>query len=301
MTPARFRWGLMFISIGTAILLTNADVIGYDYWMELFSLWPIILIAIGVEKVFSKGNLKFISYLAPFLMVGTMVYVGFVTDSGWCDEGTYTSSRWSETIDESVVLLDAQIDHYSNDLRIGNSYSDMVKARFDRYSRRPKIEYFESDSIAKLDIKHRRGGPGRIIVFNRHRFDRDWQLSFNGTTPLNLTCLGDASNVDLNLKSVPIQELTVDNDEGDISLEIGKLVSEVDANIKGDDVSFRLRAPKGCGLRFDISEANYIDFLEPLNLTKIENYYISENYDSSEVKIKLTFDDLVRRISVSYY
>ncbi len=301
MTPARFRWGLMFVAIGLAILLTNADVLGYDYWMELFSLWPLILIAIGIEKIFLRSKLKFISYLAPLLLVGAMVYVGFVTEGGTYYGGSYSSNRWSEAIDSSVNRIEAKIDHYRSDIRIGKSQSNLVKARFDRFSRKPKIVFSQSDSIASLDIKYRRGGPGKIIVFNKRRFDNDWSVSFNDNTLLKLTCLGDDSNVDLNLQSIPLKELTVDNDDGDISLEIGTLVPDVFTEIKGDDASLRLRISEGCGLKLNISETNYVDYLESLNLVKAVDYYISENYDSSAVKLNLKLDDNLRKISINYY
>jgi len=301
MTPARLRWGLMFVAIGVAVLLTNADVLGYDYWMELFSLWPMILIAIGIEKIFLRSTLKFISYLAPFLLVGTMVYVGFVTEGGSCYDGSYSSNRWSETIDESVNTIDAKIDHYRSDIRIGKSSSNLVKARFDRFSRKPKIQFSQLDSIANLNIKYRRGGPGRIIVFNKRRFDNDWNLSFNDKATLKLICLGDDSDVDLNLKAVPLKELLVDNDDGDITLEIGMLVADVFAEIKGDDISLRLRLSEECGLKLDISEENYVDYLESLDLVKVENYYLSKNYDSSTVKLNLKLDDKLRKISIGYY
>lgn len=301
MTPARLRWGLMFVAVGVAILLTNADFLGYDYWMELFSLWPMILIAIGLEKIFLRSSLKFISYLAPLLLVGTMVYVGFVTEGGSYYDGSYSSNRWSEAIDNSVTTIEAKIDHYRSDIRIGKSSSNLVKARFDRFSRKPKIQFSQSDSTASLNIKYRRGGPGRIIVFNKRRFDNDWNLSFNDKATLKLTCLGDDSNVDLYLKSVPLKELTVDNDDGDIILEIGNLVADVFAEIKGDDVSLRVRVSEECGLKLNISDENYSDYLESLNLVKTENYYISENYDSSIVKLNLKLDDKLRKISIGYY
>ena len=136
---------------------------------------------------------------------------------------------------------------------------------------------------------------------SRRRFDNDWSLSFNDKAALKLTCLGDDSNVDLNLKSVPLEELTVDNDDGNISLEIGTLVPDVFAEIKGDEASFRLRAPEGCGLKLYMSDENYTDYLDPLNLVKIEDYYISENYDSSEVRLNLELDDRLRKISINYY
>ena len=141
MTPARLRWGLIFIAIGIAILLTNADVLSYDYWMELLALWPLILIAIGLEKIFLHSNLKFISYLAPLILLGGMVYAGFVSEGDSYHSGLLSSYRWSEEIDDSVQSIEVKIDHRRNDIDIGRSYSDKMTARFDRLARRPDIDY----------------------------------------------------------------------------------------------------------------------------------------------------------------
>ncbi|RKX17073.1 MAG: hypothetical protein DRP51_11475, partial [Candidatus Zixiibacteriota bacterium] len=213
----------------------------------------------------------------------------------------YSSNRWSETIDESVHTINARIDHDRSDIRIGKNSSNVIKGRFDRFSRRPKIQFSQIDSVADLDIRYRRGGPGRIITINGGRFDNDWTVSFNDNDTLSLTCLGDNSEVDLNLRSVPLKELTVENDDGDITLEIGILVPDVSADIIGNDASLRVRIAEGCGLKFNVSEANYVDYLETLNLVKTEDYYISENYDSSAVKLNLKLDDKLRKISINFY
>ena len=57
MSPARFRWGAILIQIGILWLLKNFDVITTDFWEDLLLYFPIILIAVGVEKIFTKSRL----------------------------------------------------------------------------------------------------------------------------------------------------------------------------------------------------------------------------------------------------
>lgn len=301
MTPARLRWGLIFVAVGVALLLTNADVLDYEYWMELLALWPLILIAIGLEKIFLHSKLRFISYLAPLILVGGMVYAGFVSGTGSYHDGFLSSYRWTEDIDDSVKSIEAEIDHRRNDIDIGRSYSDQMSARFDRLARRPYIDYSVSDGVAKLDIDYRSGGFGRVIVINSRRLRKDWQLSFTDKAPLKLKCLGEESDVNLNFESVPVEQLAIDNNEGDIYLKIGELIPDVNIEIIGEDAVFRLKAPDSCGLKVKVSGSNYDGYLKSINLVENGDYFVSDNFDSSAVRVNLDIDDNLRSFSIDYY
>jgi hypothetical protein len=300
MTPARFRWGLMLVSIGVALLLTNADVLDYSYWTELLSLWPIILIAIGLEKIFLHGKLRFISYLAPLILVGTMIYVG-INAENYSSDGVLSPSRWSEEADASIKTIEAQIDHYRTDISIGLSQADLIKTRFDRFSRKPDIDFSKSGGLGKLEINHRTGGIRNIIIINNRRFRNDWQVFFTDQASLKLTCRGEESEVDLNLRSIPLEELTVENDDGDIFLEIGSMLPNVFAEISGDEASFSLNAPRNCGLKVKVSGNNLNNYLESHNLVKNGEFFVSENFDSAAVKLNLKLDDNLQSVSVSFY
>ncbi len=300
MTPARFRWGVMLVAIGAALLLTNADVLDYSYWAELLSLWPIILIAIGIEKIFLRSKTQYISYLAPLIMVGTMIYVG-INMENYSSDGVFSPSRWSEQTDESIKTIEARIDHYRTDISIGRTQTDLIKARFDRFSRKPGIDFSKSGDLGKLEINHRKGGMRNFVIINDQRFSHDWQVSFTDQASLKLTCKGEESEVDLNLRSIPLKEVTVENDDGDIFLEIGSMLPEISAEISGDEASFDLNAPRNCGLKVKVSGNNLDSYLESLDLVRNGEFFISESFDSAAVKLNLKLDDNLQSVSVSYY
>ena len=96
MTPSKLRWGLLFIVVGIMLLLCNTGHLDWDFWYEILMWWPILLIAIGLEKIFLKTKLEFISYLSPLLLVAAMIYVAvdigdFCTFSR-CDKQRLTSN-----------------------------------------------------------------------------------------------------------------------------------------------------------------------------------------------------------------
>ena len=299
MTPSRFRWGVLLISVGVLIILTNADVIGGDFWWELLAWWPILLIAIGIEKIFLKSRLEFISYLAPFLIVAAMVFVAVETGPDYDRDGIFSSYRWSEEIDPSINTIKAEIDHGRADIRIGHTRSYLASARIDRFIRKPKIEFSKSDNVAKLEISPRVGSGGNIIDFGKHRRWNDWLLSFSNEAALNLSCFGERSDVDLNLQSIPLEKLHVENDDGEIYLKIGALKPDVEIDITGDDARLRLRIPQKSGLK--VFGSDYASYLKGFGLIEIDGDYYSEEYDSADVRIILNLEDNLQHLSVNQY
>lgn len=299
MTPSRFRWGVLLISIGVLLILTNADVLGGDFWWELLIWWPILLIAIGIEKIFLKTRLEFISYLAPFLIVATMVYVAVETGPDYDRDGIFSRYRWTEEIDPSIHTIKAEIDHGRADIRIGHTRSYLASARIDRFIRKPDIDFSKSDGVAEIEIAPRIGSGGNIIIFGKHRRWNDWLVSFSSEAALNLSCYGDRSDVDLNLQSVPLERLVVENDDGEIYLKVGTMKPKVEINAAGEDARLRLRVPEQAGLK--VSGDKYGNYLKNLGLIEIDDGFYSEKYDSSEIQIDVRLESDLQHLSINQY
>ena len=72
-SPRSLRWGLTFIAAGLFWLLIRLDVISAEVFLYALTLWPLWLIAIGIEMIFKRGNLRALGYISPALMVGVFV------------------------------------------------------------------------------------------------------------------------------------------------------------------------------------------------------------------------------------
>ena len=77
MSPARFRWGMFLIFIGTLILLVNLRVLNNNIWGDLLFYFPLVLIAIGIEKIFTHTRFQFISYASSVLLIAVGFYIAF--------------------------------------------------------------------------------------------------------------------------------------------------------------------------------------------------------------------------------
>ena len=286
MTPSRFRWGMFLIAVGFFIIATNADWIDEYYWWELLTWWPLILIAVGIEKICQKTRFELISYATTVLLVGVMVLVAFAVGPDVDDDDRFSRGRWTEKIDPAVTMTEAVINHGNNDLRISRNRYDLVSCRYSRRVRSPRIDFEITDGVARLEVDRPFGRQNRLIYFDRGGMASDWQFSFAEGIPLKLTCRGDNSYVDLNLSEVALRELSVDNDHGDIFLRLGDANPTIKIDISGPRARFELRLPEGSGLK--MSGQVELSYLEKFDLAEIGDVFVTDGYDSAAVTVSYT-------------
>jgi len=300
MTPARFRWGALLILFGVLILLRNIDVINYNFFIDLVSFFPFFLIAVGIEKIFTRTRAELIAYLSSvFLLVGG-VYIAYSGSYGGDDTSFFSTSTYRHDIDPSVKAIHATVSLDENDLTIRDaSSSDLLYGRFKKYTRKPRIDYKVEDDQAYLELKGRsRNLVGGLIKIETDERS-DWYLSFSKVLPLFLECFGDNADIHLNLSTTPLKELTLDADESDIYLKLGNMEPLVVIDLEGDESSLRLRVPTSSGLKIKGSE--YRELFDEIGLVERQGYFMNESYDSLRSKIDVNLKDNLSSVSIDFY
>lgn len=299
MKPSRLRWGLLFITVGVMLLLNNSDNLSWEYWLNLLAWWPLILIAIGIEKIFNHTSLKFISYLSPLLLVAGMVYVAYDTGEDNLRKGFFATQHWELVADSNINAIDAVIDQGRNDLFVRGGGSDLISARFDRMAGKPKISNKRQGNVEKVEIKPRFRYWGGGIVINGRDNQRDWTITLSDKVLYKLDCRGRGADMNLDLGEIRLEKLTIVNDEADIDLSVGELASRVELDITCDEGRLRLRMPEKAGLK--ISGNSRSGSLDNIGLKKSGEYYISDNFDTAPVQITAKLNGNLEHLFVNFY
>src|SRR5690606_25969279 len=74
MNKEKLCWGLMLLFVGGVLLLNNLDIIDF-YWRSVFSMWPVLLIVVGVNVLVPRkgiGNVIFI-----LVTVAALAFLGY--------------------------------------------------------------------------------------------------------------------------------------------------------------------------------------------------------------------------------
>jgi cell wall-active antibiotic response 4TMS protein YvqF len=299
MTPARFRWGILFILVGVLILLSRAEVLNHNFWFDFFSLIPFLLIAIGIEKIFTRTRFQVVSYLSSVLLLVGGAWVAFSGSQPGSGGSFFEAETIQQEVEPSVELLEAVLYLESGDLTIRDATDDLVYGRFREFSDKPKYTYaiLDNTALVELDSRGHRGFGGMIRVDTEQ--PEDWRLKFSNLIPLVLKCDGSESTLHLNLSTTPLRELDLNADESSIYLKLGDLVPDIKVSVKGRDAKLRLRVPGESGLRvIGIEDA---DYLREVGLTKQNGFFVNEGYDSLKSKIEVELDDRFQSLSIDYY
>lgn len=302
MTPARFRWGLLFIMVGVLLLLVNADILHPDFILDFFFFIPLLLIAIGIEKIFAKTRLQVLSYLSSVLLVGGVLWMAFQTSSYSEGSSFFESDSFSFEADEPVDIINAVFKLDNASLTIRSATHELFYARFDEWSHKPRSSMEVVDGRAEINLTARGGRTRRVwggaVEVNIDESE-DWRIKFSKDVPLLLKCVGQDGDIHLNLGTTPLRELTLDLNDADIYVKLGILEPKVRVNINGYDSKLRLRIPQEAGL--SVTGIDDPDYLEEIGLIRQAGAFVTDGFGDCETQVFVDLDDRFRSLSIDFY
>jgi hypothetical protein len=299
MTPSRFRWGTLLILFGVLLLLRNTDVINNNFWSDFVIYFPILLIAIGVEKIFTKTKFQFISYLTSVFLLAGGVTLALMGSTGGMEDGFFSDSSYRKEADPQVKTLHAVLNLGSSNLTVRDATDDLVSGQFKQFSAKPEIAYTVTGDDASVNFATK----GREFFWGLVKVNggdpNDWYISFSNIVPLTLECNGHDGDIHLNLATTPARSVKVSADDARIYLKMGTQEPVVTVDVEGKDSEIRLRIPTGAGLK--VTGTTDDQYLSQVGLTARGNAYVTEGYDSSANHIDVRLDDRASSLSIDYY
>ena len=298
MTPARFRWGILLITLGTLFLLRNLDVLNDNFWADLVIWFPLFLIAIGIEKIFTKTKLSFISYLTSvFLLVGGLV-IAFAGSYGG-DSDYFSEHTFNLGPDTGINLITAKIDIEETDLTIRDSGDELIYAKFNKYTRKPDINHKQVGDELVINIDSRSGSFLGGVVKVDMGDAQDWYMQFSQDVPLALECIGQMADIHLNFSTTPLRSLNLDAEEAEVYIKLGDLEPDVHLVVNGDRSRVRLRVPGDAGLR--VTGEAYRGLLKRIGLEEVDDAFVTPEYEDFRTKITIDLGENLGSLSIDYF
>jgi hypothetical protein len=275
-------------------------VLNRNIWGDLIFFSPVVLIAIGIEKIFTRSRLELISYATSVLLVAGGLFLAFRSGSGGRDNDFFSESDGRVQEKGDIKALNASINLDEENLTVQDYSEDVAEWRFKKFSRKPAIDYRSDNGTGVLTVDDRKGGGmwGKIVKVDIDE-KSDWYLSFSRDIPLALVCTGDKSDVHLDLSETALRSLKINIDDGRIYVILGRNEPQVDLEATGQDANFRLRVPNDVGLR--ILGAEDGDYLRTIGLVERGKDFVTEGYDTLPNKVNVKLDDRFRSLTVEFY
>lgn len=207
-------WPLLLILVGGVILLNNLGVTSIDLWQAALRLWPVILMAIGIELLIPRRSIwGTLLALALILVVFAAAYFGM--------EGARSSPLAGERIE--LPVGEASSAHL--DLRpavgsvaVGGGAAagllidgSIVPLSGEQINSQVDVQ----DGVASASVESV-GSSGGFLVFPSSR--GRWDLSVTGSIPLTLRANMGVGTLSLDASSLHVDEIAAEIGVGQLEV-----------------------------------------------------------------------------------
>ena len=290
----RRDWAIntFFIALGILFLLSNFGYIAVSIWTLLTYLWPIFIVAIGLDLIVGRRSWwgALVGVVGVLLVFGaTLAYVGFGLTSGSATAQTNVSQQAGAATSATI-----SIEPIAGDLVI-QSQSDPAVLISGSVPEGSQIyqDYKLQGETASFRIWQT--GPGTMAFIPSPGRGR-WDLSLNQTLPLSLKTVLVAGDHQEQLQDLTLSSLDVSTILGNTQITLPKK-GRFSGNIKGVIGNITINVPKGMELK--VTSSNVIAAMSvPDGYTHEGNVYTSPGYGSSENQIDLNVSEVIGLVQI---
>jgi hypothetical protein len=310
MKVSSLRWGLILLGIGLIFLAINLGYLSHHVWWSLLTLWPVFLIAIGIELIFRRTRLRWLALLSPLLIVIAFAYA-VITDNhydscewprsfGWNDSQLSRETRHFEyDRNDSLTNLQVDFEFTAGEIWVGPTSRLLFSGDFEYWRNEPTCNYERDGDSGKITI--RSADHGNLgFIWNR-RTKNDARIFLGDYLPLDLSLKSAAASVDLDLSELIVNKLSIEAGASNVELKLGCRASEIMVRIDSGASKVRLDVPGGIGLKIRMDTALSSTNFRRLGLNKTSEGYESADYGASVCKAIVELDSGVSRLEIDYY
>jgi hypothetical protein len=299
-------WGVFLLIVGAIPLAVRAGYLTEDQVRNVGSLWPLILIGIGVGILLARTRYAF---LGGILVAGTfgVIVGGFLAGGfegvGACGPGganmtAFETREGSLTESAGSIDLDMNCGDVTLVVAAGNTWRVEGEGRD---GSGPSVNA-DNDS---LRISSHDGGRG---WFDRINDRETWRVTLPDAVRLDFSMDLNAGSSNLDLDGASIEALDLTLNAGSVTLDLGSVVemADLDINVNAGSLeltvpdqsfdgsievnagSVSLCVPPGAGLRLNTSESIVASYdYEGEGLVKTGSTWETPGYADAAVRIDL--------------
>lgn len=296
---------IILIALGSLFLFHNWRP-AFDPWPVLETYWPLILIFIGMGKVWDATYRSRNPNAPPGISIGAtigalafvivLVFLLWHGHSFSRRHGFYSGSRHTA---QSVDLQGAKSAHAwlklsAGQVTINGGANHLLDADFtytDAYDD-PRVDYSVAGGVGQLNISQDSHTP------HFGRSQNDWNLHFSKDVPLELKLDMGAGQGDLHFHDIPLTRLSLNLGAGQMDVDLtGDRKTDLTADIEGGVGQATVRLPKNVGV---IAHATGgIGSIDVHGLRHDGDSYTNDAYGKSPTTIHLKVEGGIGQITLS--
>ena len=293
---------ILLIALGALFLFRNWHP-GFEVGRLLRDWWPLILIAVGLGKIWdssrsrgpsgqASGGVALGSTIGVVAAVVVMVLLlgqyqkshrKFSSRSDESDRGEF-ASHTDEVLElQGARSVRAELKMGAGQLNIEGGSSHLLNSRFlfNRKWDSPRVNYHVNGDKGELEIVQDQNSSINFDAGNNN-----WDLTFNNDVPIQLHIEMGAGTGELKLRDMNVTGLELHMGAGQLELDLtGPRKSDLDVTLKGGVGQATIRLPRDVAVR--AHAAGGIGSIDAEGLKKDGNDYSNEMWGKTPHKITL--------------
>jgi Domain of unknown function (DUF5668)/N-terminal domain of toast_rack, DUF2154 len=289
---------VILISAGIVLLLNNLDILPWGVWGDLWRLWPLALIAVGLDLII--GRRRPLASLLIILLVlvaggGLILYTGFATRG---DLTTYNMDVPVGSVKSATVEIDFGMGEL--EVRGGANIASLASGRFEYYANRqpPSADVEVSGERANLVIQAADEHGFNFGWFGPSRAPM-WSVYLNPRLPLSLKADLGVGNSTLDLESVTLTKLDVNSGTGNTTIILPIPTGNLAASIDGGVGNLVLHIPDAAEARVSVDTGVGNVTIGNRFAQQGENVWVTSGYATAPNKLDLTVDAGVGNVEIT--
>jgi hypothetical protein len=285
---------VILITIGVLFLLHNWRP-SFEPWEILWDYWPLILIFVGLGKIYDNfqrdRNPKAASAISVGTTVGVLAFVAVLALLLWHGRGVARRhGLYSSEVDHTSQSVDLQgaksarahLEMSAGELTVSSDSQHALDAdfRFTHAYDEPRVDYHVTDAVGEIRISQ----DSHPVRFGNTK--NEWNLRFNKNLPLELRVDMGAGQGNLDFRDIPLTRLDLHLGAGEVDVDLtGDRKTDLTAQIEGGVGQANIRLPKRIGVIAAASGG--IGSISTHGLQQNGGSYTNEAYGKSPVTIHL--------------
>lgn len=316
MNKEKLSWGLILLFVGGVLLLDNLDIINF-YWRSVLSMWPVILIVIGVNLLVPRRGIgNVVSIVVTIAALAFLAYRGlFPPHNNWWmfDNKSWHSEKRPDTaerrrLDKSNGIFTQEYDSILTTAHLtikGGAVAYEIEGVTDKlFSAEATstigthyLETTTNGSNADLSFRMRDQKKGNWEINN----DENWaKISLNTNPTWYISLDMGAGSAEFDLTRYKVASLNFKGGAASFEAKMGMPLKETVITAESGVASVEIEVPKAAAGRIVVkSGLSSRDF--PGFTKQSDGSYATEGYDNASNRFTINLHGGLTSFTVKRY
>ncbi|OGC75123.1 MAG: hypothetical protein A2145_02265 [candidate division Zixibacteria bacterium RBG_16_40_9] len=299
MNIRKIRNGIILISVGIVLLLNNLDYVGWSVWWSILKLWPIFLVAWGIELVFRHSKLSFLALFSPLLWCLAILGPALLGEQK--DFEIFPLSKqytWQVEKQTNIKQVTAVIDVKGGELKLSGGSQNIADCDLTYFWEKPECSWSVEDSHGILEINQK----DKIwFPFVNGSDEHEVKIAFSNSIPLDLQIFSKVSAADLDLSQLNLKNLDLNLKVNSTTVKLPLRPGQLDCKVKSKIGHLKLKVPKEAGLAIEnLAKLSSTSFSH-ISLRHSAEGFKTPNYQKASSKINLILRGKIVQFEIETY